>query len=344
MIKKVCKFCKKELITTKTSFCNMFCYNQYRKNQTLMKACDNCGKKHRIRKRYLKRNKHFFCCLNCMYEYKRKNDLREFSVNDSYFDMLTPQSCWLLGLLASDGNITKDRFIKISQSGKEGLNCINYIKKELEFAGPIFSYLPKISNNKVYSLTINSKNLVNKLKDYNIIQNKTKIFKIPQIILNNEDFLRWFLIGYIDGDGCIGIYKQHLLVVCWVCNNLMAKQLKRCLNNIELNINKLKKSDFLHEFRLNGEKAYLFGKYLYNDINKVNIYQSYKYKKFINFEQKYIQKTKWYRYQQLYKQLKEDLTNNNFINNTRWGKLHNAGHNWIIKNKKIILKELQNEI
>ena len=166
----------------------------------------------------------------------KKNDLREFSVNDSYFDMLTPQSCWLLGLLASDGNITKDRFIKISQSGKEGLN------------------------------------------------------------------------------------------------------------NIELNINKLKKSDFLHEFRLNGEKAYLFGKYLYNDINKVNIYKSYKYKKFINFEQKYIQKTKWYRYQQLYKQLKEDLTNNNFINNTRWGKLHNAGHNWIIKNKKIILKELQNEI
>ena len=344
MIKKVCKFCKKELINKNTGFCDMSCYKQYRKNQIIIKTCNNCGKRHRIRKRNLKINKHFFCCLDCMYEYKRKNDLREFLVNDNYFDILTPRSCWLLGLLASDGSVSKNKFINISQSGKEGLRCINYIKKELEFTGPIFSYLPKISNNKVYSLTINSKNLVNKLKDYNIIQNKTKIFKIPQIILSNEDFLRWFLIGYIDGDGCIGIYKQHLLVVCLVCNNLMAKQLKRCLNNIKLNINKLKKSDFLHEFRLNGEKAYLFGKYLYNDINKVNIYQSYKYKKFINFEQKYIQKTKWYRYQQLYKQLKEDLTNNNFINNTRWGKLHNAGHNWIIKNKKIILKELQNEI
>lgn len=326
----------------------MFCYNQYRKNQTIMKACDNCGKKHRIRKRYLKRNKHFFCCLNCMYEYKRKNDLREFSVNDSYFDMLTPPSCWLLGLLASDGNITKDRFIKISQSGKEGLNCINYIKKEIKFTGPVFSYLPKTSNNKVYALTINSKRLVSKLKDYNIIQNKTKIFKIPQIILNNEDFLKWFLIGYIDGDGCIGIYsnggitkKKNYLAIGLVCNSLMIKQLKRILNRFK-NTTIVKKSDTLFEIRFDNKKGYIFGKWLYSDIEIQNIYQSYKYKKFKSYKQNIVNTTDWYKYNKLYEKLKSDLKNNGFTSIRKWSKLYKVSNSWVIKNKKAILKDLEN--
>lgn len=348
MMNRICKFCKKELINTKSKFCNMNCYTLYRRSKQIRKVCNNCGKEVIIRKRNLNRNKNFYCSLDCMYEFKKQNDLRETFVNDIYFNELNPQTCWLLGLLASDGNITKNKFIKICQSGDEGFKCINYIKRAVDFTGPIFSYLPKNSKNKVYALTINSKEWANKLKEYNIIPNKTKIFEIPKIIIENLDFLRWFLIGYIDGDGCIGIYSSRgptnnktYLVIELVCNQNVVKQLENTLTNFKPII--IKKSNSLFEIRFNNKKGYIFGKWLYSDINKIEIYKSYKYQKFNNYELNIAKQNNWFKYKNLYKQLKTDLKNNCFTSIREWGKLYKVGHTWIVKNKKLILKELENE-
>lgn len=273
---------------------------------------------------------------------------RKYFVNDNYFDILSPQACWLLGLLASDGSINKDRFIKISQSGDEGLKCINYVKKAINFTGPIFSYLPKNSKNKVYNLTINSKEWVKTLNKYNIIQNKTKSFNISKDILENLDFLRWFLIGYIDGDGCIGIYSsrgptdnKNYLVIELVCNQNVIKQLENTLTNFKPMI--IKKSNFLFEIRFNNKKGYIFGKWLYSDINKIEIYKSYKYQKFNDYELNIAKQNNWFKYENLYKQLKIDLKNNCFTSIRKWSKLYKVGNKWIIKNKKLILEELKNE-
>lgn len=273
---------------------------------------------------------------------------RKYFVNDSYFDILSPQTCWLLGLLASDGSINKDRFIKISQSGDEGLKCINYVKKAINFTGPIFSYLPKNSKNKVYNLTINSKEWVKTLNKYNIIQNKTKSFNISKDILENLDFLRWFLIGYIDGDGCIGIYSSRgptndktYLVIELVCNQNVVKQLENALTNFKPMI--IKKSNSLFEIRFNNKKGYIFGKWLYSDINKIEMYKSYKYQKFNDYELNIAKQNNWFKYENLYKQLKMDLKNNCFTSIRKWSKLYKVGNKWIIKNKKLILEELKNE-
>lgn len=316
---KKCKFCNKEISEEKT-FCNFNCYKLFKqrekeiRDKDCLRHCNNCGKEIITQYRNIKRNKNFYCSLECMFEYKKKMDLRETKVNDNYFDVLSPAVCWMLGILASDGNISNNKFFEISQSGDEGLECIQYIKKELNYTGNIYTYKPK-RGRMVYSIKINSKYAVNKLKEYNIVNNKTKIFTIPEIILKNEEYLRYFLWGYIDGDGCVGIYPKNTnnsknILIEFVCNNIMKEQI--------INVEKIKYSGILNkgsvfEFTFRGVKGIEFGKWLYNDTENI-IYKSYKYKKFIDYIDNMFKYTKNLKYIPIKNKFIIDITNNPDIN------------------------------
>ena len=290
MVVKICKNCGK-IITNKENkgFCCFECYSNYKhkKMEKRKTRCDCCGKIMIPRNCKDRKNEHHYCSLECMYQYRKTNDLRETKVNDEYFNVLNPKTCWILGMIASDGCVRKNKFLCLSQSGEEGLKCIQYIKNELHFFGKINEYKPK-NGKMVYNLTINSPKIVQKLKEYNIVENKTKTYTIPDIILNNKDYLRYFLWGYIDGDGCIGIYDKSLLLE-FVCNNDMSKQLLSVLPKTK----PLNKKSVI-EFRYYNFNAIELGKWLFNIPD--GIYQSYKYKKFYYYIENVLDKTRNIKY------------------------------------------------
>lgn len=256
--------------------------------------CSWCGKVFiSSRRRY----KNTYCSIPCYLSSKQATDLRVYTVNDAFFQYPTKEMYWVLGMLASDGSVHKSgKFISISQSGDEGLKCIQYIKTLLKSTAPITITHPS-AGKKVYTLTINSPAMVMDLQRYDIVPRKTESF-MPSKDIINSDFFKYFIWGYIDGDGCIGIYKcggsSHLLKVSFVCTK----------NMLDAIINKLPYSPKYYKQKsvwciyYNGESAYKFLRWLFSGIS--NVYLSYKYLKYQEYCEKYLQQQRFYKSEQIY--------------------------------------------
>lgn len=278
------KFCCREHFNTYRKLCAQ--QNEY--------VCDWCGRTFFGKKR---RYVHKFCSDTCSKLFKQNVDLREHAVNDNFFKQETPEVYWLLGMLASDGSVHKsEKFISISQSGDEGLKCIQYIKTLLKSTAPITITHPS-AGKEVHTITVNSPVMVMDLQRYNIVPRKTDSFMPSKDIINSV-FFKYFIWGYIDGDGCIGIYKyggsSHLLKVSFVCTK----------NMLDAIINKLPYSPKYYKQKnvwciyYNGESAYKFLGWLFSDIS--NVYLSYKYLKYQEYCEKYLQQQRFYKYEQIY--------------------------------------------
>jgi hypothetical protein len=129
-------------------------------------------------------------------------------VNRDFFKTKTNEMYWLLGLIASDGCIHNDNLWGISQSGESGKKLVEYIKNILNHSNKI--YCSKTIGENAYSIKISSSEMIYDLKNrYNIKEQKTKDLKFDiQIFEQNEEYFKSFLRGYIDGDGCVGVYDN----------------------------------------------------------------------------------------------------------------------------------------
>lgn len=219
---------------------------------------------------------------------------RYLNVNDKFLKEECAVKYYYLGLMASDGNIHKTS-VGISQSGEEGLKLITYLKKILNADSNIHKSCPK-RGKVVYSLSYRSKEIQEDLLQNNICPNKTLTFQIPYYIIKDTEKLRYFLIGYIDGDGCVGRYRGHknkgkdyyYLSISFVCNDKMFSQLKSLQEFKDTCI--VKKKNTLFEFRFCGKKAQIFGEWLYSNLSK-DVFKSYKtlnYMEYMNNMDNYV--------------------------------------------------------
>jgi len=217
-------------------------------------------------------------------EYNKENGqfIKKYSfdkskiVKDSYFKY------WLLGLLASDGNINNNTF-SITQSKKCGKDLIYYIKDQLNYNGVVYEN-DTASGNKSYSLTISSKDIVSYLSKYNIIKNKTYNFILPDI--DSEEYFNYFIRGYFEGDGSVGIYDngngiEYIQSSIYGQKNVI-EQIGEFIN-ADGNVNEKKKG--FAEIRYNGAEAVAFFNQIYSNAENDGIFVGKKYnifKKYIN--------------------------------------------------------------
>jgi len=94
--------------------------------------------------------------------------------------------------------------------------------------------------------------------------------------------MKYFIQGYIDGDGSVGTYDNGRgvmsLTVSIVGTELFIKQLYDILKT-KGNVRKIKKCNNLFEIRFYGKKSLDLYYEIYDDV----VYKSYKYYNFINF-------------------------------------------------------------
>ena len=140
----------------------------------------------------------------------------KYSVNESFFSSPTLINSYVAGFLASDGHIGKNGIrIQWKQHIKDKNHLIK-IKELMNFTGPIRDYCvdEKWRKNQYNfcNLIINSEQLVTDLnKNFNINRNDKLNHK--QVLPNNLDLEQKlaFIIGFIDGDGCICCVKNSYL-------------------------------------------------------------------------------------------------------------------------------------
>lgn len=293
-IKKICKFCGKEFTTTSKirQCCSDYCSHKYAALVT---------------------------------KQRNRNFKRVYSIDDMFLQKESAEKYYFLGLMASDGNIHSST-ITISQSGDNGKKIIEYLRLILNTNYKILQSTPK-KGKIVYNLSMRSKQIINDLSINNIKPRKTFSFKIPQYILNDEKRLKNFLIGYIDGDGCIGVYK-NMLIISFVCNPIMFKQLT---DNIIFKNARITDKGSVMELRLNGINAVKFGKWLYNNIS---VYKSYKYNKYKDYIDNMLNISERMKYIFLREKIFKALDENPNMNCMQYARENNLDFRYVYSNRK----------
>jgi hypothetical protein len=212
------------------------------------------------------------------YQQLKKIRRSKYSLNESYFDSIGGEQLWLIGLLAADGNVVKDRYLSLSQSGNHGKDIIKYIMNQLSYDGKL--YCKKTTHKDAHSFQLTSRNLISKLIKYNITPNKSLIYELPKL-KNYKDFLR----GYFEGDGSVGAYDNGRgyknLVMSFVGTKEFIYEVVKILPNPPSSVREIKRVENCWEIRYNGKKAIKFGEWLFSN---ENLYKSKKYRIFAEYK------------------------------------------------------------
>ena len=206
-----------------------------------------------------------------------------YYVNDNYFSIIdTPNKAYVAGLIASDGNLYKRNAecsgqIRLSfKMGDSEQILLTNIMNDMEATNPIKTIL-KHNNNKCFNqiaTTIVSQQIFDDLCNMGITPKKTWDMKINDVMMNiPTQFMRDFLRGYFDGDGCISgtTYRKPNKVAVNIAMPLVnAELLCSYLSQIGITsrVSEDKRQKYTHQFaRLDffGVNKYMFLKWLYYD-------------------------------------------------------------------------------
>lgn len=129
---------------------------------------------------------------------------RRYKANDDFFENKNSlECCYWAGFIAADGCVEshKKNRLRIKIKDKD-LDHLKKFQNSVGYNGKL--HVTHKNSNKYVCIEIYSKKIVEDLGFFNITIRKTLTLKPPP--LNGEQALA-FLIGYIDGDGCISIEK-----------------------------------------------------------------------------------------------------------------------------------------
>jgi len=153
--------------------------------------------------------------------YKSNYNLK-FNLNENYFETInTPNKAYFLGLMYSDGCVREGKkrskqLMICLQEGDE--NVLRDFIKELKFTGDLYfnnrtdktcsfrgnSY----KSMNFYKLHVSSTKLCNDLIKLGCIPRKSLALKFPTEEQVSKEFLPYFILGLLDGDGWASIDKN----------------------------------------------------------------------------------------------------------------------------------------
>lgn len=178
-----------------------------------------------------------------------------------YFDketFLKPNylSSYCCGLLTADGCIKKSSNQYMVSLQCNDIELIETLANCLKTNKPIYNRKQVSNDNINYTLDCNSPYIIENLKHWNIKPRKSMKEEIPDIIKNDiEQFKQW-IVGLIDGDGTVCISKKTLILQI-----LSSKEVVEYINEISPIKGKLrlhKKHLELYELKFNNYRAVEF--------------------------------------------------------------------------------------
>lgn len=227
----------------------------------------------------------------------RPNIYRKWRFDENYFTKLdTEFKAYFFGYLCADGwiNYSKTRrYYGVSmQLAETDKNILELLVTALNGDQKMLIYRPGkimfIGNNKKISkcqpsvmLRLNSKKMSEDLIRLGCVAKKSLILEFPNL---ENNMVRHFIRGYMDGDGCITYDKKKINIYVYFCGSerffeKMNVFLNECLN-IKFSISKCKDSK-IWKAGLGGNKRVIgFLDWLYQDSS---IFLNRKYNKFLDF-------------------------------------------------------------
>ena len=228
---------------------------------------------------------------------------KRYKINENFHINKDNNFYYFLGLMASDGNVKDSKTFSITQSGENGKNLIKFIKEIMGSNNPIYCY-KKVDS---YTLSVTSSEVVKTLSLYNITKNKTLIYELP-INIDSKNF-NYFLQGYIDGDGSVGVYDNGSGVKSAVVSIVGTENFIYDVYNkliVKGNIRKIKNCKNLYEIRFYGKKVLDLFYEIYGDV----VYKSIKFYKLLEFVNNKTVGLKYKKYYSIKKEVGNEIKNN----------------------------------
>lgn len=122
-----------------------------------------------------------------------------FDINENFFNNWSPEMAYVLGLIITDGCISKTGTVSLSMNDKE---LLEKVKKAMGSTHKIES--SKYQKN-LYIFHFAREKLVEDLHKFGIFPRKSLIVKFPDV---PKDFLTDFIRGIFDGDGSVYFNKR----------------------------------------------------------------------------------------------------------------------------------------
>lgn len=127
--------------------------------------------------------------------------MRKYNFNENYFDVIDCQEkAYWLGFFAADGYNHLSKNCIEFRLHKQDKEILEKFKSCINATNPINLY-----KNTYCSLLLYSEHLCKKLAEYGLGQAKTYTLQLPKL---NGEYMRHFIRGYFDGDGCFSVTKR----------------------------------------------------------------------------------------------------------------------------------------
>jgi len=204
---------------------------------------------------------------------------RKYKVDENYFSKInTEEKAYFLGILYADGsNYTPLYSISLGLQGSDK-DILFKLHKIIQPDRPISEKLLE-SGKMFYTMNISSKTISKQLCELGCVKAKSLILSFPSSSQVPHEFIRHFIRGYLDGDGCIS--KQ---VVSIVSTEQFCKKMKEIISehlNINSYVGKFRKDlEITQSIRISGRKQMkIFLDWIYQD---ATIYMERKYQKYLD--------------------------------------------------------------
>lgn len=131
-----------------------------------------------------------------------KDNLRKYTCNDDYFKTQSANMAYILGMLATDGNVAKkENQVNIQLDSKDE-EVLEKIRKEMSISRPLKIYeRADGTGKKMAKLIVFSSTMKKDLAHYSIVPAKTFSLMPPEFL--KPEYYIDYIRGYFDGDGSI---------------------------------------------------------------------------------------------------------------------------------------------
>lgn len=185
-----------------------------------------------------------------------------YTIRDEFFETITPESSYILGLLYTDGWIIHSRERSVFCLASKDRELID---KCLELMGSNHRVM-ETSGGKYHRFQIGSRKMVADLMALGIVPRKTWAFHVPYI---PDQHLSEYTLGVLDGDGCVFVRDRNgtsaeLSVIVSNANRSFLEVLGRKLKD-QIGIIPIVKSMAANCYSLtyNGKQALVLYQFLY---------------------------------------------------------------------------------
>lgn len=165
---------------------------------------------------------------NCDFRRGQANKGRKYSLNEEKIMKDSREKFYWLGFISADGCIPDSRTLTIELKSVDR----EHLQKFANFLETDKPIKDRINNQGVECsrITINSINIINYLKQYNIVPNKSLSYTIPLDKIPDY-YIYDFIRGLIDGDGSV-LINNHQQISFSFCsgNKTCCEQVRKILN------------------------------------------------------------------------------------------------------------------